>query len=126
LLLHDGKAEEALAVLKRELALPDAGAETPYYAGLAAVQLGRYAEAAPLLESAARWLPQNLDAPLALAQVYLALKEPGKAVTAARQAVAVAPASSAAHELLLAALTQTGQTQELEKEQQRWQKLPAK
>lgn len=121
LLLGQGKAEEALAALQQELTLAPADPETSYYAGLAAIQLGRFAEAAPLLETAARRARQNHEAPVALAQVYLALREPAKAAEAARLAVAVAPASRAAHELLIAALAQAGHTDQLERERRRWE-----
>jgi tetratricopeptide (TPR) repeat protein len=121
LLLRQQKAEEALGVLKQEMALPGAHPETSYYAGLAAIQLGRFAEAAPLMDTAARWIRNNPEAPLALAQIHLALRDLSQAVNAARQAVAIAPASIAAHELLTAALTQAGRSAELDEEQRRWQ-----
>lgn len=121
LLLREQKAEEALAVLKQELTLAGAHPETFYYAGLAAIQLGRFAEAAPHMETAARWARHNPEAPLALAQIHLALRDPAQAVDAARQAVAIAPASVAAHEILTAALMQAGLTAELTEERRRWQ-----
>ena len=121
LLLRQQKAEEAFEVLREELALAAGQPETSYYAGLAAIQLGRFAEAAPLMETAARWARHNPDAPLALSQIHLALRNPAKAVDAARQAVTIAPASIAAHELLTAALTQAGRAEEIAGEQRRWQ-----
>jgi tetratricopeptide (TPR) repeat protein len=126
LLLRKGKAQEALAALKEELTLAPGDLETSYVAGLAAIQLGLYAQATPLLETAARGARQNPEAPMALAQVYLALREPRQAMEAARQAVAIDPASPAAHELLVAALAQAGQTEGLEQEQRRWQERPNK
>lgn len=122
LLLRQEKAEEAFTAFQQELKLVDADPATYYYAGLAAIQLSRYAAAAPMLEAAARWPYRNPEAALALAQVYLALKEPALAVAAARQATLIAPSSDAAHELLAAALSQTGQNGELQAEQRRWQK----
>lgn len=120
LLLREQKAEDALGVLKQELTLAGARPETFYYAGLAAIQLGRFAEAAPHMKKAARWVRHNPEAPLALAQIHLALRDPAQAVAAAQQAVVIAPASIAAHELLTAALTQAGRTAELDQEQRRW------
>src|SRR5262249_30223458 len=125
-LLRKGEAEEALAALKIELTLTPGDPETSYVAGLAAIQLGRYPEAAPLMETAARAARENHEAPGALAQVYLALHEPRKAMEAASQAVEVDPASPAAHELLITALTQAGLTKELQQEQQRWQERRSK
>jgi len=78
------------------------------------------------METAARGARDNHEAPLALAQVYLALREPRKAMEAARQAVAVDPASPAAHEVLSAVLAQAGQTEGLEQEQRRWQERRSK
>jgi hypothetical protein len=72
------------------------------------------------LENAAR-ARQNPEAPMALAQVYLALREPRKAVEAARQAVAADPTSLAARELLIAALAKTGDNEGLLEEQRRRQ-----
>lgn len=120
LLLTDRKAEEALVVLRQELALATASPQASYYAGLAAIQLGRQAEAASLLETASRWPEQNPEAPLALAQVYLALHENEKAVDAARRAVALALSSMPAHELLVTALSQAGKTEAVDLENRRW------
>lgn len=126
ILLAQGKAEEALTTLREELAVAPRDAETQFYAGLAAIQLGRYAEAAASLEPAARWAGKLPEAPLALAQVYLALREPAKAAQAARQAVAVAPSSVAAHEVLLTALTQSEDSQGLALERFRWEQQQGK
>jgi tetratricopeptide (TPR) repeat protein len=121
LLLLEGRAEEALAGLEHELRLAPGDPETSFYAGLAAIQLGRLHQAASWLETAARWPEQLPEAPLALAQVYLALGENAKAVQAARQAVAIAPSLASAHELLIAALSQAGLEGEIETERRRWQ-----
>jgi tetratricopeptide (TPR) repeat protein len=126
LLLREQKVEEALGVLKQELTLAGSSPEAFYYAGLAAIQLGRFAEAAPFMETAARWPRYNPEAPLALAQIHLALRDLGKAVDAARQAVAIAPASIAAHEILTAALTQAGLTAEIAEERLRWREQQSK
>lgn len=120
LLLRQGQAEEAFDILSREATLPGAEPEAAFYAGLAAIQLGRFNEASASLEKAAQWSRQNPEAHLALAQVHLALGEIEKAVEAARTAVDLAPASEAAHELLLAALAQAGKTASIEQEQRRW------
>jgi tetratricopeptide (TPR) repeat protein len=121
LLLYQGKAEEARNVLLEELALAPEEPEVSYLAGLAAVQLERYSEAAKFIEAAARRRPQNSEILLALAQVFLAVQEIPKAVQTARRAVELAPFSLAAHEVLLTALTQAGQTEEAELERRRWQ-----
>ena len=55
LLLRQKKPEEAFAVLKQELALPDADPETYYFAAQAASELGRSTEAARWLEEHQRW-----------------------------------------------------------------------
>jgi tetratricopeptide (TPR) repeat protein len=120
LLLLDGKANEAWKVLQDEVRLAGCDPAAFYYAGLAAVQTGRYAEAKPWLEQAARWPSKNPEASLALAQVYLAVNEAEHAVTAAQQAAALQPASRAAHELLLSALRRAGLTAEADAEQRRW------
>jgi Flp pilus assembly protein TadD len=73
-----------------------------YYA-LAAAQLGQMAEAAPLLETAARWAKVDPELSIALAQVYLALGQRERAAEAARSALSIAPDSAAARELLHAA-----------------------
>ena len=73
--------------------------------GLAAVVVGRYAEAVPRLEATRRWAPENMQLAYALAQAYLQTRQ----VDAARAVLAdlfkVAPQSAAAH--LLAAQMMT-------------------
>ena len=107
-LLLDGKADEAITELRREMQLPDADPAAWYYAGLAAAQLGQYSEAAGWLKKAAEWTARLPDAPLALAQVHLALNQPAEAVEAARKAVALNRSSVAAQEVLAAALAKAG------------------
>lgn len=120
LLLRQGKAEEALTELKREVAISDDG-EAAVYAGLAALQLGRYEEAAAFLEQASRDRADG-ETWMALAQVRLAQQRMDEAVAAARRAVELAPASEAVHELFMTALQRTGRQQELRAEEQRWEK----
>jgi tetratricopeptide (TPR) repeat protein len=103
LLLSKGKAAEARAALDQELKLVPADPQASYYAALAAIQLGQMAEAAPLLETAARWAKMDPEPSIALAQVYLALGQRERAAEAARSALAIAPNSAAARELLHAA-----------------------
>jgi tetratricopeptide (TPR) repeat protein len=121
LLLTEGKAKEALAVLEREAGLGGADPEVYFYAGLAATQLERFAEAAGWLERAMNWPDRNPDAAVALAQVYLSVRDGEQAVRAAQRAVEMNPSSAAAHEILLAALTQTGRVEESAAERRRWE-----
>lgn len=100
LLLSQGKPVEARTVLNDELKLAPTDPQASYYAGLAAVQLGETAEAARLLEIAERWTTHDPEPAIALAQVYLALGKREEAVSAARRALTLAPASSAARDLL--------------------------
>jgi tetratricopeptide (TPR) repeat protein len=102
LLLSQGKPEEAKSVLDGELKLESSNPEACYYAGLAAVQLSRLGEAAPLLECADQWATHDPEPSIALAQVYLALGKREDAITAARRAQTLAPQSIAARELLQA------------------------
>ena len=126
LLLHEGRPEEALANLEDELRIVPGDPEASFYAGMAAIQLGQHHKAASFLETAARWAKQVPEAPLALTQVYLALRENAKAVEAARQAVAIAPSLAAAHELLMTSLSQAGLTEQMEAERRRWEVLQRK
>jgi tetratricopeptide (TPR) repeat protein len=103
LLLSQGKPADARAALDQELKVAPLDPKANYYAGLAAVQLGQMAEAAPLLEIAARWATRDPEPFLALAEVCLALGQRERAARAARRALALAPESAAAHELLQAA-----------------------
>lgn len=121
LLLQDGKAPEARSILSEELKLPGASPETLYYAGLASVQLSLFEDAADLLRRAALWPERNPEAQLALAQVYLALRQSTQAIEAARAAAAQAPLSEAAHDLLMSAYEMAGQLAEREKERLRWE-----
>jgi tetratricopeptide (TPR) repeat protein len=102
-LLSQGKAAEARAVLEQELKIAPSDPKACYYACLAAVQLGYTAEAAPLLEIAVRWATRDPEPSIALAEVYLALGQRDRAADSARRALSVAPASTAARELLQAA-----------------------
>ena len=67
---------------------------------MAAIQLGRAAEAARLLESAVLWAQSDPEPAMALAQVYLGLGERDRAAAAVRKALEIAPQSSAARNLL--------------------------
>lgn len=71
--------------------------EAEQVAGLAAVVVGRYADAVPRLEATRRWAPDNMELAYALAQAYIQTRQPD----AARQALAaiygVAPESAGAH-----------------------------
>jgi len=100
LLLSQGKPAEARDVLDRELEVAPSDPQACYYAGLAAIQLGKMAEAVPLLELADRWTMHDPKPAIALAQVYLALGKRDDAMAAARRAQTLAPTSSAARELL--------------------------
>jgi tetratricopeptide (TPR) repeat protein len=124
MLLLDGKAADALEILRNEVSLSGCEPAAFYYAGLAAVRTGNLAQAKPWLEYASRWPRRNQEAPLALAQVYLALNEPEGAVRVARQAVEQMPSSPAAHELLVGALRKAGRANEAEAELQRWNQRP--
>lgn len=120
ILLFQGKPQEALATLQSVTTSTDTAPEACYFSGLAAIQLGRNAEAVSFLEKASRWPERNPEASLALAQVYLALNEPLKAAGAAKQAISANPSSRAAHDLSIAALTKAGLTKDVEAEQRRW------
>ena len=102
LLLAQGKPAEARAVLDGELRLAPADPLACYYAGLAAIQLGDTAAAAPLLEIADRWANRDPEPAIALAQIYLALGKRAEAADAAGRAQTRAPTSSAVQELLRA------------------------
>ena len=103
LLLSQGKAAEARAVLDEELKLVPRDPQAFYYAALSDIRLGRMAEAAPLLETAASWAAMDPEPSIALAQVYLALGKREQAAEAARRGLVIAPNSPAARELLQAA-----------------------
>jgi tetratricopeptide (TPR) repeat protein len=100
LLLREGKAAEAREVLGNERKLAPTDPQACYYAGLAAIQLGDMAAAAPLLEAADRWTTHDPEPAIALAQVYLAQGRRDEAAEAAGRAQKMAPASRAARELL--------------------------
>jgi len=122
-LLLEGRAQDALELLQQELKLPDVQPEALHYAGLAAVQLARYSEAAAWLEKASEWGAQNPESAIALTQVYLALNDVQKAATTAAKAVAANPLSAAAHDLAVAMFEKAGRHREAEAETQRWTDL---
>jgi len=100
MLLSQGKPAEAMAEVESELKLNPADPRACYYAGLAAIQLGKMKEAAPLLECADRWATYDPEPAIALAQVYLAAGRREEAESAVRRAQTLAPGSTAARELL--------------------------
>ena len=65
--------------------------------GLAAVVVGRYAEAVPRLEATRRWAPDNMQLAYALAQAYLQTRQVDGARAVLAELFKVAPQSAAAH-----------------------------
>jgi tetratricopeptide (TPR) repeat protein len=65
--------------------------------GLAAVVVGRYAEAVPRLEATRRWAPENMQLSYALAQAYLQTRQADGARAVLADLFKVAPQSAAAH-----------------------------
>jgi len=65
--------------------------------GLAAVVVGRYAEAVPRLEATRRWAPENMQLAYALAQAYLQTRQVDVARGVLADLFKVAPQSAAAH-----------------------------
>ncbi len=120
LLLSGGNIVEARQVLAEELQLDPTPVEAHLYLGLLALRENRAGEAIAPLQRAMTWMPQNEEPALALCQAYLATGDAGRAVAAARLAVAADAGSHAAHELLLAALGGTGDAPGLKAEKQRW------
>ncbi len=119
LLLQDEKAGEALALLKEESSI-SIDPQVPLFAGMAEMQVGSADAAIPWLEESSRWSSSGADAALALAQIRLSRKETEKAIDAARRAVMLARDSQAAHELLLAALSQANDRNAIADEEKRW------
>jgi tetratricopeptide (TPR) repeat protein len=65
--------------------------------GLAAVVVGRYAEAVPRLEATRRWAPDSMQLAYALAQAYLQTRQVDGARSVLADLFKVAPQSAAAH-----------------------------
>ena len=65
--------------------------------GLAAVVVGRYAEAVPRLEATRRWAPDNMQLAYALAQAYLQTRQVDGARAVLAELFKVVPESAAAH-----------------------------
>jgi len=125
LLLMQGKTAEALQLLQDEKSRWAGEPQLGYLAGLALLQLGRNAEAAPLIEGAAQWTGHDSEIWMALTQVFLSLRNAPRAVEAARKAAGIDPSAAAAHELLLAALQTAGDPDGISLERQRWDRLQA-
>lgn len=121
--LQAGAVAEAATAVTRALALDPASPEANLYAGLIAVRQNRLSDAVAPLTLASRWRTDNEEPLLALAQVYLSLRDAAKAVAAARRAVAIDARSPAAHELLLAALQAAADTAGITAEQDRWRTI---
>ena len=120
-LLRTGAFTDAAAALTAARAIDPVSPEANLLAGVLAIAQGRFADAVGPLTSAVEWMPRDEEPLLALAQVWLSLKEPSKAVAAAQKAVLLDARSNAAHELLLAALATSGDNAGAAAEQQRWQ-----
>jgi len=65
--------------------------------GLAAVVVGRFAEAVPRLEATRKWAPANMQLGYALAQAYLQTRQADSARAVLADLFKVAPQSAAAH-----------------------------
>jgi tetratricopeptide (TPR) repeat protein len=96
------KAVELLApVVDRLPADSLARREGEQVLGLAAVVIGKFAEAVPRLEATRRWAPDNQELGYALAQAYIQTQRPDSARATVASIYSVPPDSAAAH--LLAA-----------------------
>lgn len=65
--------------------------------GLAAVVVGRFAEAVPRLEATRKWAPENMQLGYALAQAYLQTRQVDSARAVLADLFKIAPQSAAAH-----------------------------
>ena len=98
---HAAEPAQALEVLARVVdRLPSDSIErreAVQVLGLAAVVLGRYAEAVPRLEATGRWAPDNLELAYALGQAYIHTQRSDAARTVLANLYKVPPDSAAAH-----------------------------
>lgn len=116
-----GRLQGDAGQLRQAVKLAPSDGRAHYLLGLWAIQHGDLAMAAVHLDKAVTWSAADYEPAIALAQVLLGLKRPADAVRAARRGVEMAPASAAAHELLLAAAEQAGELEQAERERARWQ-----
>src|SRR4029450_10795161 len=65
--------------------------------GLAAVVIGKFADAIPRLEATRRWAPDNQELAYALAQAYIQTQRPDLARATVASIYSVPPDSAAAH-----------------------------
>ena len=101
---NPSRAVEILApVVDRFPADSVARREAEQVLGLAAVVIGRFADAIPRLEATRRWAPDNMELGYALAQAYIQTQRPDAARAAVASIYGV-PAESAAGHLLVAQL----------------------
>jgi tetratricopeptide (TPR) repeat protein len=119
--LQRGQVAKARAVLDGEAVLAPVDPGTQHLRGLTALREGRLDDAVRALEIAVRWSSFDAEPATALAQALLGRQQFREAAAAAARAVELAPDSLAAHELLIAALTQGEDRQLAEAESVRWQ-----
>ncbi|MBM3727001.1 MAG: tetratricopeptide repeat protein [Acidobacteria bacterium] len=115
-----GRLNGDRAMLEAELKLAPADARAHHLAGLMAAGAGDWDVAVARLRVAMAWYSWDAEPPIALASVLLGRGQAAEAAAAAAQAVEADPASEAAHELLVTALSAAGQPAQAERERARW------
>jgi tetratricopeptide (TPR) repeat protein len=126
ILWAQGELDKAAAEFEKELAIQPEEPESNFYLGKYHLLAKRREQARRNLEAAFRWTSDSAEPAIALAGICLQLDDTVCAVDAAKRAVALAPRSEEAHNLLIAALEKTADSDAVARERERWEKIPKK
>jgi tetratricopeptide (TPR) repeat protein len=126
ILWAQGELQKAAAAFEKELSIQPQEPESNFYLGKYRLLTNRAEQARQHLQAAFEWTSDSAEPAIALAGVCLQLGDTVCASDAARRAVALAPRSEEAHNLLSAALEKAGDTGALAGERARWGKIPKK
>jgi tetratricopeptide (TPR) repeat protein len=121
-----GELDKAAAEFEKELAIQPQEPESNFYLGKYRLLTNDRERARRNLEVAFQWTSDSAEPAIALAGICLQLGDTVCAAEAARSAVALAPRSEEAHNLLISALEKAGDTGAVAGERARWSKISKK
>ena len=126
ILWAQGELDKAAAEFEKETAVRPEEPESNFYLGKYHLLANRREKARRHLQAAFQWTNDSAEPAIGLAGICLQSEDTVCAADAAKRAIALAPRSEEAHNLLIAALEKAGDTGAVARERARWGKIRRK